>query len=51
MLWWVIYYEDERTGNRTLLGMLAATTMAEALQRAGEYFEKDGGDLVAIRKK
>jgi hypothetical protein len=49
MYHWAIYREDEDTGLRTYLGTVAASSMAEALQLAAEYYEIDNAELVAVR--
>jgi hypothetical protein len=45
---WEIYQEDEESGKRTLLGIIQATSMSEALSLASQYYERDSGELVAV---
>jgi hypothetical protein len=49
---WIIYLE-EADGNdeRRKIGEINASTMAEALQKAGEYYEIPSHDLIAERKQ
>ncbi len=51
MYHWDIYREDEDSGQRTYLGAVDASSMAEALQLAAEYYEVDSAELVAVRLK
>lgn len=52
MFTWIIYLEEaDSDEKRTYLGEIQASTMAEALQKASEWFEKPSHDLVAERKK
>lgn len=48
---WQIFFENADTDEpRRYLGKVQADTMAEALQRAAEYYEYDSADLVAVRE-
>lgn len=47
---WIIYWEDEETGERRQVATVWAGTMAEALEKGCELTVLDSGELVAIRK-
>lgn len=47
---WIIYWEDEETGERRQVCTVQADTAADALEKGAELTVLDVGELVVVRK-